>query len=189
MKLLALASLLALGVLAGCHGQQNSAPAPGNNGAAPSASSPAPPAAASQPSSKVDAQRQELAQIAPPAKGRYISIQHAASWQNPFIEVGTHTLKVTVLVADPNPVSAGAGGIMRPAGARRTIQEIRTADLGEMLTALPSTAWPYGRVVAVEESQQDARRDRVQMRRNYEAAMQILGNLGVVINEWNEVGR
>ena len=44
--------------------------------------------------------------------------------------------------------------------------------------------WPYGRVIAVEEDPAETRANRLQVRRNVEATMQVLNNLGVVIYEW-----
>jgi hypothetical protein len=41
-------------------------------------------------------------------------------------------------------------------------------------------------VVAIEESKQPERADRVAMRRNMESAIATLNNLGVVVDEWNE---
>jgi hypothetical protein len=133
----------------------------------------------------MDDERKELEQVAPPTKSHYLIVQTASAWQNPFIVVGTDKLKVEVMMGDSNPLP-GAGGLLRPAAARRNIIEIKTAELGKMLSALPVNAWPYGRVVAVEESAQTARQDRIEMRRNMEATLQTLNSLGVVIHEWNE---
>jgi hypothetical protein len=44
--------------------------------------------------------------------------------------------------------------------------------------------WPYGRVVAIEESPTAPRAERVAIRRNVEATIQILNDLGVVVDEW-----
>jgi hypothetical protein len=133
----------------------------------------------------MDEERTELEQVPPPTKSHYLIVQTASAWQNPFIVVGTDKLKVEVMMGDANPLP-GAGGLLRPAAARRNIIEIKTADLGKMLSALPTNAWPYGRVVAVEESQQTARQDRIEMRRNMESTLQTLNSLGVVIHEWSE---
>lgn len=134
----------------------------------------------------LDQQRAELANIPTPMKSRYLSVTTANAWQNPFIVVGTDSLKVIVFLGDENPSSVGAGGLLRPADARKDIEEIAPGKLAELLSSLPQNAWPYGRVVAIEESRQAQRRDRVAMRRNMEQALQTLGNLGVIANEWNE---
>jgi hypothetical protein len=135
---------------------------------------------------KLDAERTELEKIPPPLKSHYLSVASANAWQNPFVVVGTDSLKVIVMMGDANPSQVGAGGLLRPAGARKDIEEIQPAKLAELLSDLPANAWPYGRVVAIEESKQPERKDRVAMRRNMEAAIATLNNLGVVVNEWNE---
>ncbi len=136
----------------------------------------------------LDQERAELAQIPTPLKSHYLGVTTANSWQNPFIVVGTDSLKVIVFMGDSNPSPVGAGGLLRPRNARKEIEEIEPAKLGEMLSDLPSNAWPYGRVVAIEESKQPERADRAAMRRNMEQALQTLSNLGVVVNEWSEPG-
>jgi len=172
-------ALLCVACTAGCH----KADAP-----APSASTPAAPVSVPPRASMVDQERTELAAIPTPLKSHYLGVATASAWQNPFVVVGTDSLKVIVLMGDPNPSPVGAGGLLRPKGARKDIEEIEPAKLGEMLSDLPPSAWPYGRVVAIEESRQPERSDRAAMRRNMENALQTLGNLGVVVNEWNEPG-
>jgi len=134
----------------------------------------------------LDVERVELEKIPSPLKSHYLAVVTANAWQNPFVVVGTDSLKVLVLMGDPNPSPLGAGGVLRPVGARRDIEVIAPDKLGEMLSDLPASAWPYGRVVAVEESKQQQRADRAAMRRNMEKTLQTLSSLGVVANEWNE---
>jgi hypothetical protein len=201
MRKTALAAMLALFVSAamGCSrgvASSSSSAAPGTSGSTTSsvaASGPAASAVAAQAAADsrktaraaMDQERTELEQVPPPTKSHYLIVQTANAWQNPFIVVGTDKLKVEVLMGDSNPLP-GAGGLLRPAAARRNIIEIKTDDLGKMLSALPVNAWPYGRVVAIEESQQTARQDRIEMRRNMETTLQTLNSLGVVIHEWTE---
>jgi hypothetical protein len=135
---------------------------------------------------KVDEERTEMEKIPAPLKSHYLSVATASAWQNPFVVVGTDSLKVIVMMGDPNPSPMGAGGLLRPSGARKDIEEIQPDKLGEMLSDLPANAWPYGRVVAIEESKQPERADRAAMRRNMESSLQTLSNLGIVANEWNE---
>ena len=52
------------------------------------------------------------------------------------------------------------------------------------MIALPAGAWRYGRVIAVSESPLASKKDRPKVRRNVEAAIQQLGELGVVVEEW-----
>jgi hypothetical protein len=57
------------------------------------------------------------------------------------------------------------------------------ADLAKAVSAIPPSAWRYGRVIAVEESGAAAK-DRPKVRRNVEAAIQQLNDLGIVVEEW-----
>jgi hypothetical protein len=74
--------------------------------------------------------------------------------------------------------------LLRPNAARRREVQIRSQDLVEALIALPDSAWPYGRVVAIEESPLADKSQRPAIRRQIEAAIQQLNDLGVVVDEW-----
>jgi hypothetical protein len=78
----------------------------------------------------------------------------------------------------------GKGSLLRPEAARRQEISVRPADLVQALIALPPGAWRYGRVIAVAESPQANGKDRPKLRRNVEAAIQQLNDLGVVVEEW-----
>lgn len=132
--------------------------------------------------------RQEIDLIPPPSKSRYLAVRSLTSWENPYITVQGSMLTLHVTLADANTSELGVGGILRPVGARRQDLNIRTADLPIALNAVPQTAWPYGRVVAVEEAHDVPPKARPQVRRNMETAMQLLNDLGVVVYEWNEPG-
>jgi len=77
---------------------------------------------------------------------------------------------------------------LHPAAARRQVLEIRMSDLPEALAAVPDFSWPYGRVVAIEESPTASRQDRAQIRRNVEKAIRIVNDLDVVVDEWSAPG-
>jgi hypothetical protein len=62
--------------------------------------------------------------------------------------------------------------------------QIRPGDLADALAALPPGAWRYGRVIAIAESPLASRKDRPRLRRNVEAAIQELNDLGIVVEEW-----
>ncbi len=132
--------------------------------------------------------RQQLDLIPPPSKSRYMAIHALTSWENPYLTVQGNMLTLHVTVADANTSDLGVGGILRPVGARRQDLNIRTSDLPGALNAVPQTAWPYGRVVALEEAHDTPAKARPQVRRNMETAMQILNDLGIVVYEWNESG-
>ncbi len=131
-----------------------------------------------------DRQRAELAKIPLPTKGLYINIHEPSEWANPFISADADYLSLRVTMADANPSPVGAGTILRPEAARRQELQIRPAELAEALIALPPGAWRYGRVVAVAESPEADRKQRVAVRRNVEQAIQKLNDLEVVVDEW-----
>jgi hypothetical protein len=132
--------------------------------------------------------RQEMELIPPPSKTRYMAVKSLTSWENPYLTVQGGMLTLHVLLADANTSGLGEGGLLRPVGARRQDLNIRVSDLPTALNAVPQNAWPYGRVVAVEEAHNIPASARPQVRRNMETTMQTLNDLGVVVYEWNEGG-
>lgn len=133
---------------------------------------------------KVDDARQELEQIPPPAKSRYMAIHTKESWNNPFLIVSGANVTLRVISPDQTHSAALPSAMLKPAKARRQELELRLSDLAEALSALPEEDWPYGRVIAVEEDPAETRANRRQVRQNVESTMQVLNNLGVVIYEW-----
>lgn len=137
----------------------------------------------------MDQIRQQLDQIPPPSKTRYLAIKDLNAWENPYLTVQGQMVTLHVMAADANTSAMGNGGILRPVGARRQDLNVRTEDLPAALNAVPENYWPYGRVVAVEEAHDTPSSARPQVRRNAETAMKILGDLGVVVYEWQENGQ
>jgi len=137
---------------------------------------------------QVELIRQQLDLIPPPSKSRYLAVHSLTTWENPYLTVQGSMLTLHVTVADANTTDLGVGGILRPVGARRQDLNIRTSDLPIALNAVPQSAWPYGRVVALEEAHDTPASARPQVRRNMETAMQLLSDLGIVVYEWNESG-
>jgi len=128
--------------------------------------------------------RQQLAAIPLPSKNVYTAIHTRESWQNPFLIVGKSTVNLSILYPENGPASAPGDGLLRPVAARRRVLDLRLSDLPEAITALPENTWPYGRVIAVEEDPLALQPDRAEVRRNVEATMQVLNDLGVVVDEW-----
>ena len=93
-------------------------------------------------------------------------------------------INLRIVQADANPSNLGKGSLLRPAAARRQEIQVRQADLVDALIALPEGAWPYGRVVAIEESPLADKSQRPAIRRQIELAIQQLNDLGVVVDEW-----
>lgn len=131
-----------------------------------------------------DSERAQMAKIPLPTKSLYISVHEPSQWQNPFISADAGFLDVRVIMTDANPSTVGQGSMMRPEAARRQELQIRPADLTKALLALPDRAWPYGRVVAIAESPEADRKKRPIVRRNVEAAIKNLNDLGIVVEEW-----
>jgi len=131
-----------------------------------------------------DRQRAALANIPLPTKSLYVDIHEPGAWQNPFLSVEANSLNLRITIADANPSTLGQGTMLRPEAARRQELQINPADLANAVVALPSGAWRYGRVIAVAEAPGASPKDRVKVRRNVEAAIQQLNDLGIVVEEW-----
>jgi len=131
-----------------------------------------------------DQERAELEQIPLPTKSLYIDVHDPAAWANPFLSVGADTLSLRILLPDANPSPIGQGTMLRPEAARRQELELRLSDLDQAVAAIPPGAWRYGRVIAVAESSSAAPKDRPKVRRNVEAVIRQLNDLGVVVEEW-----
>ena len=134
--------------------------------------------------SERDQERAELDQIVLPTKSLYIDVHDPAQWANPFLLVGADTVGLRIMMPDANPSPVGQGTLLRPAAARRQELELRLSDLSSAVSAIPAGAWPYGRVIAVAESPSAAPKDRPMVRRNVEAVIRQLNDLGVIVEEW-----
>jgi hypothetical protein len=134
------------------------------------------------------AARGELENIPPPSKHLYINVHSTDAWQNPFLTVHRDTLTLRIIYPQQTSSALDAGTLLHPAAARRQVLEIRMSDLPEALAAVPDFSWPYGRVVAIEESPTASRQDRAQIRRNVEKAIRIVNDLDVVVDEWSAPG-
>lgn len=131
-----------------------------------------------------DQQRAALEHIPLPTKSLYVDIHEPSQWANPFLTVEANVLDLRIILADANTSSLGAGTMLRPTAARRHEMQIRPDDLARAIIALPDSAWRYGRVVAVAEAPGASAKDRPAIRRNEEAAIQQLNDLGIVVEEW-----
>lgn len=159
----------------------------GNTPSAPDAAKPTPDQAKAAAQER-DTDRQQLDQIPPPAKSRYLAIHTRESWGNPFLIVGKKTVTLRIMYPEPPHSDLAPGTLMQPANARKRELSLRLSELPEALVALPQEAWPYGRVIAVEEDPVAVRTDRIQVRRNVETTIQLLNDLGVVVYEWPGAG-
>ncbi len=134
---------------------------------------------------KENVDRTEVNAIPPPSKGRYLAVHTEDGWSNPFLTVHRDTVELRIMFPPTagSPLDGGSS-LLHPAAARKQTLDLRLADLPDALAAIPSYAWPYGRVVAVQESEAAKRQDRAQVRRTEESTMQMLNDLGVVVDEW-----
>lgn len=129
----------------------------------------------------LETQREQLDLIPPPAKSRYMAIHDFHSWENPLLTVQPGMLELHVTLADSNPTPVGVGGMFRPIGARQEELNISTNTLGDAITAVPQSSWPYGRVVAIEEANKTPVSAEPAVRRNMEATISKLNDLGIVV--------
>ena len=159
-------------LLTGCHG--HSLPTPANA------------QEVAEQHAVLDTQREQLELIPPPSKNRYMTVHTFESWENPYITVQANMLTLHVLLADANTSNYGAGGILRPVGARRQELNIGLDKLGDAVSAVPQSSWPYGRVIALEEAHKTPRSAEPQVRRTMETAVSTLNDLGVVVYDLNE---
>ena len=135
---------------------------------------------------KENTARDEIDQIPPPSKVRYLSVHTTEGWVNPFLTIHRDTVELRIIFPETTGSQLdGGSSLLHPAAARKQTVDLRLADLPDALSAIPAYAWPYGRVVAVQESSAAQRQDRAQVRRTEEATMRMLNDLGVVVDEWN----
>jgi hypothetical protein len=127
--------------------------------------------------------RAQLAGIPLPTKSLYVDIHEPSAWTNPFVSVGPDMLSLRIILADANTSPVGQGTMLRPAAARRQEVQLRPGELANAIVAIPASAWPYGRVIAIAESPTEPKQRPV-VRRNVEAAIQQLNDLGIVVQEW-----
>jgi hypothetical protein len=162
-----LSSLLVLTPLltAGCHSHAFSQPAE---------------QARAQRNALQDSDRQQLEMIPPPSKSRFMSIHSAESWENPSLTVQPGMLELRVTLADPDP-ELGSGGMLRPVAARQQELNISLDKLDDAVSSIPGSAWPYGRVISVEEPAKTPPKAEPQVRRNLEVTVRELNDLGIVV--------
>ena len=133
-----------------------------------------------------DEARTDLSKIPPPSKNLYMSVSTMNDWQNPSLTVQEKMISLHVLMPDANPSDLGKGTMLRPEAARRQILNIDPSNLAEALNAIPKEAWPYGRVVAIEEAHDAPAAASRALRMNMEKAIDTLSNIGVIADEWHD---
>lgn len=130
---------------------------------------------------ELEDEREQMQKIPPPAKSRYMAIHSFESWENPYLTVQANMVELHVTRGDPNPSKVGLGGMLRPEAARRAELNISDDKLGEAMSSIPADAWPYGRVVAIEEAHHVPPAAEPTVRRNMEATIARLADLGIQV--------
>jgi len=97
---------------------------------------------------------------------KYRAVRDARDWQNPYL----------VVYAD--------GIDARPISAATEAPRMSPAEVVGYLEKLPSIAWPYGLVVAMQESGVRAPGDNAQIRKNAEELQRLLTEAGVKVELW-----
>jgi hypothetical protein len=104
--------------------------------------------------------------ILAPDPNKYRSVIDARDWQNPYLIVRANGI-------DVRPISAATEAPTMPA-----------ADVVAYLERLPSIAWPYGLVVAVQENSLRAPGDDAPIKKNREELVRLLQKAGVKVELW-----
>ena len=104
--------------------------------------------------------------IPPPDPNKYRSVRDARDWQNPY------------LMVQANGINA------RPISATTEAPTMSPGDVVAYLEKLPSIAWPYGLVVAVQENGIHAPGDDARIKRNREELARLLEKIGVKVDLW-----
>jgi hypothetical protein len=130
---------------------------------------------------ELESQREQLEQISLPTKSRYMAIHSLDSWENPYLTVQPGMLELHITLWDANTSTLGVGSMLRPIGARRQTVNLSIDQLGEAISSAPASAWPYGRVIALEGAHNTPAAAEPAVRRNMESAITKLSDLGVVV--------
>jgi len=104
--------------------------------------------------------------ISPLDPNKYRSVRDARDWQNPY------------LMVQANGIEAG------PISAAKEAATMSPVDVVAYLEKLPSMAWPYGLVVAVQEKGVRAPGDDARIKRNREELVRLLEKAGVKVDLW-----
>lgn len=110
-----------------------------------------------------------ISDIPAPDMSKIKEISEPEKWLNPFIRVQDRTVTVS----------------FRPSGAEMKTETVQIDALGNGLMALPKSAWPYGRIVAVSMSgPQSASMSEIRTKVQQQRLTSILQNFGLAINWW-----
>lgn len=121
------------------------------------------PPSASGEAAAINTPATRLQQIAPADPQKYNAIRDMKTWHNPYLIVSKDGISLLdVKDSEERPV--------------------KPDQLLDTLAALPASAWPYGRVVAVEEGGASSDDERVALRKNRAVLAGTLESAKVSIN-------
>jgi hypothetical protein len=104
--------------------------------------------------------------IPPPDPAKYRSVMSWRDWQNPYLIVQANGIDV------------------RPINAATEAPTMSPEEVVAYLEKLPSIAWPYGLVVAVQENGLLVPGDDARIKRNREELVRLLEKAGVKVDLW-----
>ena len=103
--------------------------------------------------------------IGRPVPAKYESIRDAKDWLNPYLQVCPQGVDMTV-------------------AAVKNKSLVSVADLRTALIKLPLEAWPYGRIVALQECSLGVPGDEQARRQRLAAVGAVLKALGLEVSRW-----
>jgi len=112
-------------------------------------------------------QRRDLdPRIGPPIQERYKSVRDAREWLNPYLSV------------------CPPGVVLSVRSAGRVHDRVEVEALRIALLDLPATAWPYGRIVALQDCSIGVPGDAEERKTRMQAVESVLNGLGLAISRW-----
>jgi hypothetical protein len=108
------------------------------------------------------------ARVPDPDPASFPNITQPSDWGNPYLIIGPQT----VTLQD------------RPAYSGRTIGRDQIGDLAGILLSLPAEAWPYGRIVGLQEQGVIGQNDGPRVVENREQVKAILARLHIEMYGW-----
>jgi len=104
--------------------------------------------------------------IGAPVQERYQSIRDAQDWMNPYVSV------------------CPPGVVLSVRSVGRVHDRVAVDTLRNALLNLPVVAWPYGRIVALQDCSIGVPGDAEERRVRMQAVESILNGLGLAISRW-----
>jgi hypothetical protein len=104
--------------------------------------------------------------VPPPDSSKYSSVRDARDWQNPY------------LMVQANGIAA------RPISTATETPTMSPRDVVAYLEKLPTIAWPYGLVVAVQENSLRNPGEDGSIKRNSEKLVRLLEEAGIKVDLW-----